>query len=71
MCPGVVQFKHKEALMSACNNIFWAGLGAAAGFALALYIEQQVQEEAVIDDDDDGEGPNLRVVDDDDESSDG
>ena len=39
--------------MSACNNIFWAGLGAAAGF------------------DDDGEGPNLRVVDDDDESSDG
>tara|TARA_Y100001938_G_scaffold91152_1_gene125028 strand:+ start:110 stop:307 length:198 start_codon:yes stop_codon:yes gene_type:complete len=48
--------------MSACNNLLWAGLGLAAGYALALYVEQL---DAVIDDDDDGEGPNLRVVDDD------
>ena len=48
--------------MSACNNLLWAGLGLAAGYALALYGEQLGQEDEPVDDD---EGPNLRVVDDD------
>ena len=54
--------------MSAASNVFWAGLGVAAGYALALYVEQleQADEPSV-----DGEGPNLRVVDEEEESSDG
>jgi len=51
--------------MSACNNLLWAGLGAAAGFALALYVDDIVRNsDEGSDDDGDGEGPNLRVVDD-------
>ena len=62
--------------MSATSNVLWAGLGVAAGYVLALYVEQleQDDEPSVDGDDDDegdGEGPDLRVVDDDDESSDG
>ncbi len=32
--------------MSACNNILLGRSGSFAGYALALYIEQQVQEES-------------------------
>mgnify|MGYP006414175673 CR=1 FL=1 len=48
--------------MSAGSNILWAGLGVAAGYALALYIDQLEQDD---EPDVDDEGPNLRVVDDD------
>ena len=37
--------------MSACNNLLWAGLGLAAGYALALYVEQTGQEDEPVDDD--------------------
>ena len=50
--------------MSACNSLLWAGIGVAAGYALALYIDH-------LDDDQEGDGdgdrevdaPDLRVVD--------
>ena len=54
--------------MSATSNVLWAGLGVAAGYVLTLYVEQLEQDDEPSVD---GEGPNLRVVDDDDESSDG
>ena len=59
--------------MSACNNLLWAGLGLAAGYALALYVDDIARSN---ESDDDGEGEDdlrddLRVVDDKVESSDG
>ena len=52
--------------MSAASNVFWAGLGVAAGYALALYIDQQVDDQEGEDDGDrEVDAPNLRVVDDD------
>jgi len=62
--------------MSATSNVLWAGLGVAAGYVLTLYVEQLEQDDEPSvdgedDDEGDGEGPDLRVVDDDDESSDG
>jgi hypothetical protein len=50
--------------MSAGSNILWAGLGVAAGYALALYIDQLVDDqEDVGDDDREVDAPDLRVVD--------
>ena len=51
--------------MSATSNVLWAGLGVAAGYVLALYVEQLEQDdEPSVDGDDDDEGPDLREVDD-------
>ena len=54
--------------MSTGSNILWAGLGVAAGYALALYIDQLVDgQEDVGDDDREDTGDmrfkDLRVVD--------
>jgi hypothetical protein len=43
--------------MSACNNLLWAGLGLAAGYAIALYVEQLGQEDEPVDDDEDPPHP--------------
>ena len=57
--------------MSACNSLLWAGIGVAAGYALALYIDQQVDDQEGEDDGDrEVDAPNLRVVDEEEESSD-
>ena len=57
--------------MSACNSLLWAGLGVAVGYALALYVDQQADDQegdgdgdrGIDDSDIDVGSPNLRVVD--------